>query len=124
MRYDADENVWLTRSNISEWVITDDGTPLDDLSSLSRAVICVGSDTVDSDVDGSSVIWWTDSVTSITLPDGTSYTGDVLRSRMGKADLTVGEHEDCRIVVYDTDYPDGLVVTSNMRVTVYAACGS
>lgn len=118
---DAVEEAWLGRDNVSEWVVMDDNVPVTDLSGTTQAKVFVGTDVIDSAVDGSDVLWWTDSVTSITLPDGQSYTGDVLRARLGRGDLTVGEYEDCRIVLYDMDNTNGLVVSDNVIVTVYVS---
>ena len=132
--FDAQEEVWLDRDNVLEWVIAIDGVNQTDLSGTTRAVVCIGTDTVDYDVDGSNVIWWTDSVTAKTLPDGTSYTGDVVRVKPGKATLTTVraevaasaqefvEYEDCRLVVFDTDNTNGAVASDNILITVYPAC--
>lgn len=120
-RYDAEEEVFLERSNTIEWVVTSDDVPVTSLNQLTRAVVVVGTTAVDSSVVGSSVIWWTDSVTGKTLPNGTSYTGDVVRARLGYVDLTAGEYEDCRLVIYDATHVSGLVVSDNIHITVYDA---
>lgn len=118
---DSVEEVWLGRDNVSEWVVMDDDTPVTDLSGYTQAKVFIGADVIDSAVDGSGVLWWTDSVTAITLPDGQTFTGDVLRARLGLGDLTVGEYEDCRIVAYDSTNTNGLVLSDNVVVTVYAS---
>lgn len=123
MKADAEEEVWLERGNIVEWVVMNDDTPVSDLSAVTRAVVCIGSTTVDSDVWGSSIIWWTDSVTAKTLPDGTSYTGDVVRAKLGLASgFTAGEYENCRLVLFDGSYTNGFVASDDITLTVYDAC--
>jgi hypothetical protein len=90
IRSDAKVDVWVGSGNISEYVIYVDDTAVTDLSGVTRAVICLNGVDADSD-DDATLVWWTDSVTSKTLPDGTSYTGDVLRARLGKTTgLTAG----------------------------------
>ena len=125
MKADAEEEVWLDRDNYVEWVVFSDDTPVSDLSNVTRAVVCIGSATVDSAQYGSSVIWWTDSVTAKTLPDGTSYTGDVIRAKLGQASgFTAGEYESCRLVVFDSTYTEGVVVSDDITLTVYDSCVS
>ena len=123
MKADAEEEIWLERENVIDWVIKNDDVPVSDLSGLTRAVVCIGSTTIDSAVWGSGVIWWTDSVTAKTLPDGTSYTGDVVRAKLGLASgFTAGEYENCRLVIFDADYPSGLVASDDITFTVYDPC--
>ena len=125
MKADAEEDVWLERGNVVEWVVMDDDDPVSDLSGLTRAVVCIGTAEVDSAVWGSSVIWWTDSVTAKTMPDGTSYTGDVIRAKLGLASgFTAGEYEECRLVIFDGTYTNGLVVSDDITLTVHDACVS
>lgn len=124
MRVDAKEEVWLERGNIIEWVVLEDDVPVSDLSSLTRAVVCVDEVVVDSAVEGSSVIWWTDSVTGKTLACvEDAYTGDVLRAKLGGVTgLTAGEYDDCRVITFDAQNPSGIVVSDNIEITVYDAC--
>jgi hypothetical protein len=122
MKVDAREEVWLNRSNTIEWVVVQDDTPVSSLATVTRAVITVGNDVVDSDTVGSSVIWWTDSVTDKELDDGSTYSGDVVKARLGYVSaLDVGEYDDCRLIIYDTSNVSGLVVSDNISITVHAA---
>lgn len=117
------ETVWLERGNIVEWVVTADGVPVTDLSGLTRAIVCINGIEADSDIEGSDVIWWTDSVTDKTLCDGTTYTGDVLRAKLGLVStFSAGEYSDCRLIIYDSTYTNGLVVSDDLFITVLAAC--
>lgn len=120
--YDAVEEVFNGRDNIIEWVVSEDGDPVTDLSDTSRIVICVGSDTADSDVLGSNVIWWTDSVTDKELPDGTLFTGDVVRAKLGQASLTAGVFTNCRMLLFDTESTNGAVISKSIKITVHAPC--
>ena len=123
MSISAKEEVWLTRSNIIEWVVSADCVPVTDLSATTQAVVCVDGAEVDSAVVGSSVIWWTDSVTDKVLADGTTFTGDVVRVRLGLVStLEAGEYAGCRLVLYNPTYPDGLVVSDDIFITVYDPC--
>lgn len=123
MKADAEEEVWLERDNYVEWVAMNDDVPVSDLSGLTRVAVCIGSTVVDSSQWGSSIIWWTDSVSAKTLPDGTSYSGDVIRAKLGQASgFTSGEYEGCRLVIYDGTYTNGLVVSDDITITVYDAC--
>lgn len=122
MKAEIEEEVWVNRSNVVEWVVKQDDTPVSSLSSLTRVVITVGPDVVDSDVVGSNVVWWTDSVSSKTLSDGTVYSGDVVRARLGYVSaLDIGEHEQCRLVIYNASNPSGLVVSDDITITVHEA---
>lgn len=114
----AIESAWLGRDNIVEWVLSEDGTPLTDLSALTRAVVYIGSYTIDSDVEGSSVIWWTDSVTSKTLPDGSIFTGDVMRVKVGQKSMEAGEYTDCQLITYDASNTDGVTISDKINITV------
>jgi hypothetical protein len=121
MRRDATIEVWLGSDNIAEFVIVND-TPITDLSSLTRVLFCVDGLPADSDDLGSTVIWWTDSVTEKSLSDGTLFTGDVVRARLGQAELLKGDFEDCRLIIFSNEYPNGLVASDNIRVIVYPEC--
>lgn len=123
MLYDAKEEVWLERDNIIEWVVMNDDTPVSDLSSVTQIVVCIGGIEIDSDQWGSGVLWATDSVTGKELSDGTSYTGNVIRARLGRVSgVSAGEYDACRVVTYDPTYVSGLVVSDNVLITVYDPC--
>ena len=116
---DAEENAWDNRDNIAEWVVFEDDIPVTDLSALTRAVAKIGAYTIDSAVDGSSVIWWTDSVTGKTLPDGSSFTGDVVRVRLGRGSVIAGTYHDCQLITYDADNPNGATISGKITVTMH-----
>lgn len=108
--------VYLGRDNTLSFVLTADGTVLADLSAVTRATVDLdgGTTVIDSDVAGSSVIWWT---------DYESYRGatvDVLRMALGSQAITAGTYDDVEIVIYDVTYPDGLRVENDIRLTVHA----
>ena len=121
MRPDAKVEVWLGSDTISEFVIVN-GDPLTDLSPLTRILFCINGLSADSNDLGSTVIWWTDSVTDKLLPDDTLFTGDVVRARLGRANLVAGDYSDCRLIIYATEYPNGIVASGNIRIIVYPEC--
>jgi len=123
MRADAQEDVWLGFGNQVEWVVFDScNDSVSDLAALTRVVFKAGSITVDSNIE-SSIVSWTDSVTGKLLPDGSSYTGNVIRMKLGLATgMAVGEYEGCCLILYDPTYPNGLVVSDNIALTVYNTC--
>ena len=94
-------------------VLVADGSVLSDLSAVTRVVIDLdGVTTVDSDIAGSSVIWWTDQAT---------YMGslvDVLRLQLGDQSIAEGEYPDAAVIVYDATYALGLRVENAIEVTV------
>lgn len=112
------ESAWDDRDNVAEWVVREDGTPITDLSDVTRVVVRVGATDLDSAVLGATVIWWTDSVTDKALSDGTTYTGDVIRAKLGKGTLTAGTYSACQVIVYDGTNTDGVVVSDKLVVTV------
>ena len=125
MKYDAKEEVWLGRDNTIEWVVYEGDDPVTDLSEVSQAVVCFGTVAVDSDQWGSDVLWWTDAVTGQTLADGTSFSGDVVKARLGNVTgLSSGEYEDVRLILFDAANPNGTVVSDNIYVQVHAECFS
>jgi len=128
MRAQCTEQVFLDRDNMTEWVIgqvdsiTGVYTPLIDLSSTTRAVWCIGETLVDSSVDPAA-IWWTDFVVDKELPDGTLFSGNVLRARAGSVPgLLGGDYPSTRIVLFDSESVDGVVVAANLHTTVYDPC--
>jgi hypothetical protein len=125
VRADAEEEIWLGRDNLIEWAVLKDDVYVSDLSAVTQAVVCFPqlSVSVDSDQWGSSVLWWTDSVTGKILPDGTSVTGDVVRAKLGNVSgLVQGEYEDVRLILFDPANPNGVVVSDNILVNIHAEC--
>lgn len=123
MNVSAKEEVWLGRSNIIEWVVTADSEPVTDLSNTTQAIVCIDGTEIDSAVEGSDVIWWTGSVSAKELCDGTEFTGDVVRARLGGVStLSAGEYDGCRLTLFSLTYPNGLVVSDDIFITVHDAC--
>ena len=125
MKADVEEEVWLGRDNVISWVVLRDDAPVSDLSDTTRAVVCFGDVTVDSDQWGSDVLWWTDSVTGQTLADGTEVSGDVVKARLGTVTgLVSGEYEDVRLILFDPANPNGVVVSDNIYLRIHDECVS
>ena len=123
-RPDAEEEIWLGRGNRIEWVVLDGDDPVTDLSSTLKIVICVGDVDVDSSEVGPEVIWWTDSVLNKELKDGSTFTGDVVRAKLGLVpEIEAGEYENCRLVLFNPEYINGVVISDNINITVYEECG-
>lgn len=107
------EAVYNGRDNIITLVLSNNGTVLTDLTGLTRATITIDGTTIDSDVAGSSVIWWSDSIT---------YRGastNVLRFKLGGQSLTAGEYAGCEVVIYDSNLTNGAQLESPLKLTVY-----
>ena len=106
--------VYSGRDNIISLLIKADGDILADLSGVTRVTVDMdgGVTVLDSDIVGSSVIWWTDS---------TTYRGetvDLLRLQLGDQGITAGTYDDVAIIVYDSTYTNGLQVENDIRITV------
>lgn len=108
--------VYSGRDNVISLVLVADGAVLSDLSGVTRVTVDLDSGTtvIDSDIAGSSVIWWTDSEAH------RGETVDVLRMALGSEAIAAGTYDDVEIVVYDATYPDGLRVENDIRLTVHA----
>jgi len=92
-----------------------DGESETSLSTVTRATFDIGDTTVDSDVDGSSVIWWTDTV------EWRGTTIAVVSLRLGQvAGLAAGTYEGCRLTLYTTTLTNGWRYQSEFKVTVKA----
>lgn len=90
----------------------EDGAILSTLAALTRATLTVGAVTVDSDVHGSSVVWWTEQW----LHQG--QTIDVLKFKIGQAGITAGVYEGCELVTYDAVNTNGVWHKPDLKVTV------
>lgn len=123
MATDAREEVWIGHSNTIELVIAGADGPLTDLSAFTRAVFCIGGTEVDSDIEGSGVIWWNESVTNKAVEGLGTYTGDVLRARLGLALTESGDFSKSRLTMYSASYADGLVVSDDITFKVWGVCG-
>lgn len=91
-----------------------DGAIMSSLAGLTRVTLVVGTTTIDSDVDGSSVVWWTDSATYL------GSTIEVLKFRLGGLSIDAGTYTDCALTIYDTTYTGGLRIGNSIKVTVTA----
>lgn len=106
--------VYSGRDNVISLILEADGVVLDSLAAVTRVTVDMdgGVTVLDSDIVGSSVIWWTDS---------TTYRGDtvdLLRLQLGDQGITAGTYDDVAIVVYDSTYTNGLQVENDIRITV------
>jgi hypothetical protein len=124
MAVDAREEVWIGHSNITEFVVADSDGPVTDLSAFTRAVFCIGGTEVDSDVEGSLVIWWTDSVGSKFVQGVGTYSGQVVRARLGEVLTEAGEFPKSRLIMYSPDYAEGLVISDDIFFRVWDTCGA
>ena len=108
------ESVYNGRDNIITLVLSNNGAVITDLTGLTRVTVKMdATTTIDSDVVGSSVIWWSDSVT---------YRGastNVLRLALGGQSLTAGEYSGVEVVVYDATLTNGAQLQSPLKLTVY-----
>ena len=89
-----------------------DGGYMTSLAGVTRVTLTVGSTTIDSDVVGSSVIWWTDTETFRGEAVG------VIKFKLGGQSIAAGEYADCALVVYDTTYTGGFRMANPFKVTV------
>lgn len=108
------EAVYNGRDNVIALVLSNEGSVLTDLSGLTRVTVKVdASTTIDSAVVGSTVIWWTDTVTH------RGVTTDVLKLKLGGQSLTAGEYAGCEVVIYDASLTNGAQIESPLKLTVY-----
>ena len=118
------EEIWVGRDNLIEWVLFTGDTPISDLSSLTRVVVCIGEEVIDSDVVGSSVIWWYESVTNKEISEDIVYTGDVLRMKLGRVTLTPDTYENCTLTIFSPDYTNGMVISDDIVFKVNSTCST
>lgn len=116
------EEIWVGRDNIIEWVLFSGTEPLSDLSSFTRAVVCIGSTVIDSDEIDPGIIWWYESVTNKELTKDIVYTGDVLRMKLGRIDLEANTYENCVLTMFSPDYPNGFVISDDIVFKVNNTC--
>lgn len=121
MAADAKLKVWIGKDNIQELVVIEDGIALTDLSAFTRVLFCIGGVIVDSD-DTVEVIWWNGTVTDKEVPGYGSFTGNVVRARLGRELDEAGEYTDCSLVMYSPAYPLGWVASDSITVTVEEFC--
>ena len=118
------EEVWLSQDNVTELVIVADGEPLTDLSAFTSVAFCINETVIDSRDWGSSVVWWNEVVINKPLSDGTYFTGQILRARLGRVSgIDAGEYDNCRLIAATASSPSGIVITDDLAFTVYDSCG-
>ena len=44
------------------------------------------------------------------------------RMSLDYPDLVAGDYSDCRLIIYATEYPNGVVASGNIRIIVYPEC--
>lgn len=117
--------VFNGRANHDEFVLQDiDGNLMDDLSDITRVIVSIGSEVVDSN-SSPNAIWWTDSETRTIYVNGvnTTYTGDVLKLKLGSEGLTAGTNTGCCITIYDAGERSlGEVITNKATIVVRDTC--
>lgn len=91
-----------------------DGNLMTSLASITRVVIEVGATTVDSDVVGSDVIWWTDTASY------RGHTVGVIKFSLGGQGIAVGEYPNCPLWIYASGLADPVRVEVPIKVEVAA----
>lgn len=82
------------------------------LATVTRVTFTIGDSTIDSDVVGDDVIWWTDTI---------SYRGEtiaVISLRLGGQSITAGTYTGCKLTVYTAALTNGWRYATAYRVTV------
>lgn len=120
-RPDAILEVWPGHDNIEELVVVVASIPITNLDDITKIEFVVGDTVIASDEAGSGTIWWNDTVQDKVLSDGSTFSGNVVRCRLGRATIEPGAYKNCRIVVYSEDYPNGRVISDNLTVIVWEA---
>ena len=104
--------IYTGRDNRISLILFGNGRVLVDLASLTRVLVEVGTQVIDSLIVGQTVIWWYESV---------PYRGEdvnVLRLKLGNEGLVAGTYEDVKITVFDAVYTNGLIVENEIVFTV------
>ena len=111
------EMIFLGRSNTIDWQLQADGEAVD-LSSVTRMVLKIDGQTLDSDTAGNgegNTFYWTSGTPASGVPN--------LYLRLGpaadSAGVTAG-NQNMRLIVYDPDNTDGITWLSSEPVTVIA----
>lgn len=89
-----------------------DGTPMTSFAGVTRVTITIDGTLIDSDVVGSSVIWWTDTETI------NGETVALIKFALGGQSLAVGTYRNSVVRVYDATYTGGLRIADQFKVTV------
>jgi hypothetical protein len=123
MATDAKEDVWIDHSNIVEFVVSTSTGPVSDLSAFTRVVFCIGGTEVDSALVPANTVWWTDQVVDKFVPGLGTYTGNVVRARLGEVLTEAGVFPKSRLILYSPDFVNGLVASDDLQFTVWDICG-
>jgi len=101
------------RDNEQDVVLLSDGVPVDP-SSFTRVVVDVdGTTLLDSQTDPAFFQW----------PVAGTWKGQavsVIRLKLGAAGVAAGEYPHGRLIVYDPGYPNGLVWTEDVLISIRA----
>lgn len=107
------EVVILNRDNEFALFLMSQGNPLTEMGTITRVTIEINGTLIDSDVVGSSVIWWTDSEEW-----RAGDTRPVVKFKLGGQTLDVGIARGCTVVTYDPVNTSGIEWTRNLVVEV------
>jgi hypothetical protein len=107
------EVVYLDHDNTSSLFLTERGE-VTSLSSVTRVIITISGADYDSDVLGSTRIWWTEQEEY--FKDHELY--DVLKFKLGDQAIPKGVYIDCRVIVFDASNPNGVVWLDDLEVHV------
>lgn len=120
-RPDAILEVWPGHDNIEELVVVVASIPITNLDDITKIEFVVGDTVIASDEADAGTIWWNDIVQNKVLSDGSTFSGNVVRCRLGRATIEPGAYKSCRLVVYSEDYPNGRVISDNLKIVVWEA---
>ena len=108
------ETIYLGRDNEMSIFLVDEGTPLDNLTGITKVLLIVDDVTIDSTGNGSGYITWNE--TEDWRP------GDpkpVVKFKLGTSGLlTAGSYRGCRIITFDTSNPNGVEWTRDLVIEV------
>lgn len=107
------EAIYISHDNAFGFALTEDGTLLVDLAWIARVKLIIAGSVYDSDILGTSKIWWTDTK----VVNGT--TVNVLQFKLGaEPEVIGGDYCNCRMVIYDASNINGVVWFDDMEVIV------
>lgn len=106
------ETIYNGKDNAIQYVLLNSGDPIIDLSSVQRVTFTIGTTTIDSDVVGSGIIWWTDQA------DYFGVTTDIVSAALGGQGLSAGSYPNSRMTVYDPANASGIVWSNALNIRV------
>lgn len=110
---DSKEVVILNRDNWFGLFLMEQGAPVSEFGSITRVVIEIDGVEVDSDVVGSSVIWWSESEewrAGVTKP--------VIKFKLGGQAIAAGTTHGCKVITFDAGHPNGIEWTRDLTIEV------